>query len=198
MRTSNSAAAPRTFSTTMMVPIITTAMATTIPPRSLPTRSSSFCSGVLSVVASCSIPAMRPISVRIPVATTTAFPRPYVAAVPLHTMLWRSPSPASFSIAAVSLATGRLSPVSALSAVCRAVDWTIRASAGMVSPSSMMMTSPGTISAAGTCRRWPSRTTWACAADIFRSAATAEAARPSWTNPRTAFSITTAKMASAS
>ena len=53
----------------------------------------------------------------------------------------------------MSFATGRLSPVSAASAVCSAVDWISRASAGMVSPSSMRMMSPGTTSAAGMLRR---------------------------------------------
>ena len=86
--------------------------------------------------------------------------------MPLKTMLWRSPSPASSSMTSVSFATGRLSPVSAASAVCSAVDSISRASAGMVSPSSIRMTSPGTTSAAGMRCRSPSRTTLACAADI--------------------------------
>ena len=43
-----------------------------------------------------------------------------------------------------------------------------RASAGIVSPSSMRMTSPATTSAAGTLCRWPPRTTVASAADIAR------------------------------
>ena len=76
MSTSKSAEKPRTSSTRMIVAIITTAMTTTMMPSSLPTRSSSFCSGVVSVGASFSIPAMRPISVCIPVAVTTALPRP--------------------------------------------------------------------------------------------------------------------------
>ena len=48
--TSKMAEAPRTSSTTMIVTIITTAMATTTMPRSLPVRSSSRCSGVALVV----------------------------------------------------------------------------------------------------------------------------------------------------
>ena len=67
---------PLTSSATMIVAIITTAMAMTISPSSLPTRSSSFCNGVVSSAASLSMPAMRPISVCMPVAATTASPRP--------------------------------------------------------------------------------------------------------------------------
>ena len=44
--------------------------------RRLPVRSSSCCSGVGSFSAASSRPAMRPTSVPIPVATTTARPRP--------------------------------------------------------------------------------------------------------------------------
>ena len=57
----------------------------------------------------------------VPVAVTTAIPRPYVAAVPLKSMLCRSPSPTSPTIGAASFSTGRLSPVSDASAVWRAV-----------------------------------------------------------------------------
>ena len=42
--------------------------------------------------------------------------------MPLNTMLWRSPSGTSSAIGAVSLVTGRLSPVSAASAVWSAAD----------------------------------------------------------------------------
>jgi hypothetical protein len=84
-------------------------------------------------------------------------------------------------MARTSLWTGRLSPVSDASEAERAVDSTSRASAGMVSPSSMRITSPGTSSAAGMLRRSPSRTTLASAADIARSAATALSALDSWT-----------------
>ncbi len=131
-------------STSTMVPIITTAITTTTTPSTLPRRSSSRCSGVASSGVRSSSPAIRPISVCIPVAVTTARACPYVAAVPLKTMLVRSPSGTSRSMASVSLVTGRLSPVSAASAVCRAAEETNRASAGIVSPSSMTMTSPGT------------------------------------------------------
>ena len=120
-------------------------------------------------------------------------------AVPLKTMLWRSPSAASAAIVAASFETGRLSPVSAASAVCSAVDWITRASAGIVSPSSTRMMSPGTISRRRHAlpvrrrgRRGPGPPPSA------RSAATADSARDSWTYPMTALSRTTAPMAIAS
>ena len=175
------AANPRTSSTSTMVVIITTAMTTTMIASARPTRASSFCKGVVSVGSFFSMPAMRPISVCMPVVTTTALPWPYVAAVPLKTMLRRSPSPASSPIGRVSFSTGTLSPVSAASAVCSAVESISRASAGIVSPSSTRTTSPGTSSTAGTVCRAPSRMTWASIADIRRNAATACSARDCWT-----------------
>src|SRR3712207_1963135 len=54
-----------------------------------------------------------------------------------------------------SLETGKLSPVSDASEAWRAVDSIRRASAGIASPSSTSITSPGTSSAAGTLLRSP-------------------------------------------
>jgi hypothetical protein len=76
MSTSKIARALRTSSIRRIVATITTAIATTIRPSNRPTRSSSRCSGVVSSGACFSMPAMRPISVRIPVPVTTARPRP--------------------------------------------------------------------------------------------------------------------------
>ncbi len=117
INTSKMAVKPLTSSTTMIVTIITMAMMMTMTPSSFPVRSSSFCRGVVSGDALLSIPAMRPISVSIPVATTTARPCPYVAAVPLKIILCRSPREASFCMGAASFGTGKLSPVNAASAV---------------------------------------------------------------------------------
>ena len=101
--------------------------------------------------------------------------------MPLKSMLRRSPSAASSSSGSVCLETGRLSPVSAASAVWSAADSSRRASAGIVSPSSIRSTSPGTSSRAGIDFDAPLRTTRAVAADISRSAATAFSARDSCT-----------------
>ena len=76
MSTSMSAASPRTCSTSTIIAIITTAMPTTTRPSRLPVLSSSSWSGVGSSTVSWSRPAMRPISVPIPVAVTTAMPWP--------------------------------------------------------------------------------------------------------------------------
>jgi hypothetical protein len=98
----------------------------------------------------------------------------------------------------MSFDTGRLSPVSAASAVCRIVEWIRRTSAAMVSPSSMSRMSPGTSSAAAMLCREPPRITFARAAAMRRSAATACSARDSWMWPMSAFSTTTARIAIAS
>ena len=71
-----------------MVATITTAMTTTTSAEQL-AHACEFAlqrSG-LAPVSSSSIPAMRPISVCMPVAVTIALPWPYVAAVPLKIML---------------------------------------------------------------------------------------------------------------
>ena len=56
--------------------MIATATIATITPSRFPSRSSSFCSGVVSTGVSFSMPAIWPISVCMPVAVTTARPRP--------------------------------------------------------------------------------------------------------------------------
>jgi hypothetical protein len=76
MRTSKIAAGSRTPSTSRMVATITAAMTSTTAPSSLPVRSSSFCSGVASSSVRRRRPATLPSSVSIPVAVTTALPRP--------------------------------------------------------------------------------------------------------------------------
>ena len=61
---------------------------------------------------------MRPTSVRLPVATTSARARPAVTWVLACSMPLRSARPASAGTAAADLATGTDSPVSAASAAC--------------------------------------------------------------------------------
>ena len=79
-----------------------------------------------------------------PVAVTTARPRPRVTAVPLKTMLRRSPSAAVPPSAATSLSTASLSPVSEASATISEAASTSRASALTASPSASSRMSPGT------------------------------------------------------
>ena len=124
---------------------------------------------------------MVPISVDMPVAVTTARPRPRVTAVPSKTMFTRSPTPAGASSGATLFSTGSLSPVSDASATVRAAASTSRASALTASPSARTSRSPGTTSAAGIRLSLPSRTTPAVGAAIRCNAATACSARASCT-----------------
>ncbi len=133
---------------------------------------------------------MLPISVDMPVAVTTARPRPRVTAVPSNTMFTRSPSAAGAASVPVSFATAWLSPVSEASPTVSEATSTRRASALTASPSSSSSTSPGTTSAAGIRCVRPPRTTAAVAAAIRWRAATACSALASWTNPSTPLSRT--------
>ena len=113
---------------------------------------------------------MRPISVSIPVATTTAVARPRTALVALNTRFLRSAICVSTGRTPVDFATGMLSPVSADSSVSK---WTLsnnRASAGMRSPWANVRRSPGMTSAEGICRGEPSRITVASGAASSLSA----------------------------
>ena len=110
--TSITSAAPRSSDISRMVPTTTSVMMTTAMPSMRPMRATSCCSGVaLSAVAS-SMPAMAPIWVSMLVAVTTARPLPWATAVPLNTMLSRSPSAAAAGSTALSFSTASLSPVS--------------------------------------------------------------------------------------
>ena len=137
---------------------------------------------------------MRPISVFIPVAVTTARPVPRVTPVPLNTMSVRSASAAGSRKVVGSLSTGSLSPVSDASATESDAARTSRPSAPTASPSCNTITSPGTSSAAGTPRCRPSRTTVAVGAAIRCSAATASSAFRSCTKPRMPLATTMTAM----
>ena len=86
-----------------------------------------------------------------PVAVTTIAAVPRVTAVFWNSMFERSPSATSGPASTpASFATGALSPVSAASCVSSVAEWTIRPSAGTMSPASTWTMSPGTMSTAGT------------------------------------------------
>ena len=127
----------------------TTAIAITAIPSMRPIRSTSRCSGVLCASTRPSRRATLPISVAIPVAVTTARPRPRATAVPLKTMFTRSPSADLAATASTSFRTASLSPVSDASATVSDAASTSRPSAATASPSASSSTSPGTTSAAG-------------------------------------------------
>ena len=142
------------------------------PAMIMVSRSSCFCSGVLSDSVRLSSSAMLPISVSIPVPVTISSPRPRVTDVFMNTTLSRSPSgTSSRSIVATSLSTGVLSPVSAASSISSVAATNSRPSAGTRFPASMSTTSPGTSSAASISRTVPSRRTRAMSFSIFSSAA---------------------------
>ena len=153
------------------------------------------CSGVGSGSASCNMPAIRPISVRIPVAVTTNSPTPRVTVVFMNTTVMRSPSGAAGSTCAVAdFATGCASPVSEDSCTSSPVEVSSRPSAGMRSPACSSTTSPDTSSAASTFAARPSRRTVAVVTSIFFNASSDASARDSWTNPMIALSSTTSAM----
>ena len=86
----------------------------------------------------------------------------------------------------LSLATGRLSPVSADSATSSVAARRSRPSAGTMSSASIETISPGTSCSAGISCSCPSRLTLALMIIICRRAATAAAAFPSCCRPSTA------------
>jgi hypothetical protein len=176
----------------------TAAIAITARPSRRPIRSTSRCSGVRASAVRPSRRATFPISLAMPVAVTTARPRPRVTAVPAKTMLRRSPSAVGPRSGRTSFRTASLSPVSAASAMVSDAAWASRASAPTASPSARSRTSPGTRSVAGTRCSRPSRITPALGAAMRCSAATACSARASCTYPRMPLSATIAEITMAS
>ena len=196
--TATTSAGPRISASASTVPTTTTAIAITAIPSMRPIRRTSSCSGVGSSTVASSRRAMAPISVAMPVAVTTASPVPCATAVPLNTMLLRSPSAAGAASVAVPFSTATLSPVSEASSTRSAFACSRRASAPMLSPSPSTSRSPRTSSALGTRCTWPSRSTEEVTAVIFARAAAAFSERACCTKPRVAFSTTIARITIAS
>ena len=181
---------------------ITTTSATTMRAAfaSVPPRRSRFSwRGVRPASTVSTIRAIRPNSVDMPVATTTAWPRPWTTSVPAYVMFLRSPSarPGSSNAVAVLLAAAD-SPVSAASSTARLTASMTRVSAGTRSPARSITTSPGTRSRAGMADSSPSRSTCADGAAILRSASSALPARCSWMKPRSTANSTMTVMTTAS
>lgn len=180
-------------------PIATTsAQAATTAAASLrPSTASRRCSGVGGAPWSCSRDAIPPMQVRVPVATTTAVPEPWVTRVPACTIDVRSPTATSSSgepVGAVSRSDGCDSPVRIASSTCSANASISRASAPTTSPSASTSTSPGTRSVVGTRCWWPSRSTRTAGAEAARSAAIAPMARRSCATPTTVLTSTTSRI----
>lgn len=163
-----------------------------------PNWSSRRSSGVLGSSA-CSVRrAMRPTSVRSPVAMTSATARPAVTCVPAYTMSRRSARPVASGTAVEDLLTGTDSPVRAASATCNCASSSSLASAATASPADSSIRSPGTSSAACTECSTPPRRTRTCRVDSRRKAAIDRSARPSWKVPIIALTSTTARITPAS
>ncbi len=109
--------------------------------------------------------------------------------VPLNTMFFLSPSNASALTGFRDFSTGTDSPVRIASCSWSSVSSRILASAGIFSPASRRMTSPGTSCVASIFFSFPSLKTIACRLTIFLSASMAFCAWYSCTKPITAFAI---------
>jgi len=126
-----------------------------------------------------------------PVATTRPRARPFVTVVPLKPRFTRSPSASLSPVSAsVRFSTVTDSPVSVDSSTFSCAASSRRRSAGIWLPASSSTMSPGTRLLAATGCDWPPRSTCACAAASWRSAAIAWSARRAWLKPITAFSST--------
>src|SRR5438067_9460341 len=164
----------------------TTAHSTTAATASArPTPTSRRCNGVRPRPVTISA-AMRPIALAVPVADTTARPRPRTTTVPAETVV------------SVALSTGTDSPVSADSSTSRAAACTTVASAGTMSPSASTSRSPGTTSAVGTGCCTPSRTTRAVGVASAARAVMARSALTSWATPTDVLTAITSAMTAAS
>ena len=119
---------------------------------------------------------MRPNSVRMPVAYTTARPVPVSTDVPASSRLV-AVSGESSSLGPACRILGRDSPVIVALLTRRPNASIRRQSAGTLSPSPTSTTSPGTSPSAGICCTLPSRVTVTCWGSSSRRAAMARSAR---------------------
>ena len=120
---------------------------------------SSFCKGDSPFFVSCVRRAILPNSLSIPVDTTRARHVPAAALVPENTIFSASRYVHSFLSASPLLRIGLLSPVNVDWSALKSLLCKIRASALILSPSSSIITSPGTTSAARILTSSPPRTT---------------------------------------
>ncbi|MNK86291.1 hypothetical protein D3C87_1061980 [compost metagenome] len=148
-----------------------------------------------SMVGEARAPAIFPISVAMPVATTTARPRPRVTLVFMKAMFRRSARGSAVSPRGSGcLRLGTDSPVKADSSISRSPAWRIRASAAVRSPAVSLKRSPGTTSLAGITISSPSLTTVARGLVIWAKAWMACWALNSWMKPMAELRKTMPKM----
>ena len=124
----------------------------------LPSTARIFSSGVFAVSVFSRRSAILPISVSLPVRTTTAFACPLTTNDEEYSMFLRSKTPVFSSHVPAFLVTPTDSPVSADSSHLSSSARRTRQSAGTMSPSSRSMTSPGTRRALSSSRSLPPRT----------------------------------------
>ncbi len=128
--------------------------------RYLPSCPSLTCSGVNSSFSLFIMRAISPMTVSMPVATTTALPRPRVTPVPIKAILATSARGISPpGIAPGSLAMGTDSPVRDASSISRLLLSSSLKSAGILSPASIKTMSPVSSSRVGTLSFFPSLST---------------------------------------
>ena len=134
-----------------------------------------------------------------PVATTTPVARPYVTMAEVYAILLRSPrGQSSGRISSASFSEGTDSPVKEASCTFKLAESIRRKSAGTISPSPSITTSPTTNSLAGITLSSPWRKTRAVGALILRRASREDCAFFSCTIPMTALTITIIKITAAS
>jgi len=139
---------------------------------------------------------MRPISVCVPVPTTTPRALPERTTVPINA---HAPKAASAPRThAATLSAGIDSPVSIASSQASPCAVKRRRSAGTISPTASVTTSPGTNSDASISHAIPSRCARAMCRTCARRSAIARTERYSLTKPRPTLSTTIARMITAS
>jgi len=136
------------------------------------------------------MPAILPNWLLIPVSVMTATARPLVTTVPMNTMHFWSPTPASAATGSSLFETGLDSPVSAASSTSRLAASMSLPSAGTLLPASSSTMSPGTRSMESMDSSLPSLRTKTLGLTMALRASTAFSARYSCTKPRTAFMTT--------
>ena len=124
----------------------------------LPRTDSAFSSGVLAASVCARMPAIWPISVSLPVPTTTAAALPRTTKEEEYSIHRRSASGALSGTGASDLETPLDSPVSADSSQRSSSARRMRQSAGIMSPSSNTIRSPGTSARLSKSRSLPPRT----------------------------------------
>ena len=159
----------------------------------LPRTDSAFSSGVLAASVCARMPAIWPISVSLPVPTTTAAALPRTTKEEEYSIHRRSASGALSGTGASDLETPLDSPVSADSSQRSSSARRMRQSAGIMSPSSNTIRSPGTSARLSKSRSLPPRTALTRQTERRSSFSTAVSARYCWMNPTTALSSTMSK-----